>query len=560
MRFYHRTQQDKIDTVYNRCFWDAKNGKVCLALLRLKDLAEEFPNDAHVIYAEALIRKDFLGQGIIAHSLFKNAFELGGIKEAACNATKYAPSKNDFEKMSKKAISVAPNDDLLLLIVSEQNNYSSEEYWQFLYEMLPPQGEMDGSRASLLELILNACGDNIEKDKIILLHRVRAESLRDLDRAAENSLIVQGEQFIPEERLALQEALKELEKVLSDKNSPAFYDPELWNLRSAYTYLMHQFEHAITYADMAIKYRPTGYALPHLNKALSFWELGMKDEALPCAQEALRQAEVSRNSAHIKQVRQAIKDHTVYKPATLNEFIPYLKQVLYGAGNVAEKEISDSRGKLENISKNLLKRVRIVGAEWSMAYVNILAELLSLYSPEAASFIVAKAAISEQRMTENILCAALYLIGHSEGVMQRDATRFLALLIIAPLDTEGIRITYRMGILEVSASASDGMSNLDFFMRKELSRMHPMFPSLIAEQEPIDEEGKKRAKRDILTKFEGTIPDFTSTFSLPEFSSSNEKVMINSLSVSDILPQLFPRLVLFLIILIIILYLMGKFN
>ncbi|MBK9681528.1 MAG: hypothetical protein IPO69_22180 [Saprospiraceae bacterium] len=88
MRFYKRTQQDKLDSAYNRSFIDAKQGRVYLALLRLQDLTEEFPEDAHVIYAEALLRMEFLGQGMIAQPLFKKAFQLENkLKEAACNAT-----------------------------------------------------------------------------------------------------------------------------------------------------------------------------------------------------------------------------------------------------------------------------------------------------------------------------------------------------------------------------------------------------------------------------------------------------------------------------------------
>lgn len=511
MRYYHRTKQDKLDLAYNRCFIDAQEGRVWLALMRLQDLADEFPKDAHVIYAEALIRKDYLGQGACAYALLTKAYQLDNrLKEAACNAAKFAPSMREFDIWSATALEVAPEDTALQALMTRHLACSSQglPYWRFLHMGAGSLGEQSyGTTAALLELALQAGGTEMTPREKANCHRVRAESLRALDRAAEDHLQALGEQSLPQDRLALQEALAELERALSDEGSEAFYDPELWNLRAAWAYLMREYRLAITYVDQAVQYRPVAYALPHLNKALSLWELDQNAEALACAKEALHQAEASQNEAHQEQVKQAIEDHTKHKaPETLDELRPYLEQVLYGAGDAAEREISDERGKLEDVGTSLCQRVQIVGHAWSMDYVTVLAELLSFYSPEAAFFIVEQAAEGAPNLLDNILNAALFLAGYGEGVSQRDSARLLALEIISALEANAIRNMYRKGILEVSSAATDELTQLDSLLRKELLRMHPLLPPLIADQKPVDDLGRERARRNILSKFSESPP------------------------------------------------------
>ena len=65
MRLIKKEKADKLDSI-ERCFFDAEHGWITLSLDRLDDLKNEFPSDPQVLYAEALIRKGFLGQGIKA--------------------------------------------------------------------------------------------------------------------------------------------------------------------------------------------------------------------------------------------------------------------------------------------------------------------------------------------------------------------------------------------------------------------------------------------------------------------------------------------------------------
>jgi len=63
MKIFKLDQEFKT-LVINRCYFDAEHGWLSLSLDRLKYLHGVFPNDPQVYYAEALITKDFLGQGI----------------------------------------------------------------------------------------------------------------------------------------------------------------------------------------------------------------------------------------------------------------------------------------------------------------------------------------------------------------------------------------------------------------------------------------------------------------------------------------------------------------
>lgn len=66
-RHYRRDQEDKISSL-NRVAADEEQGRLVLALARLDDLLEEFPNDASVLYEKGLLFRDCLGSGVEAYA------------------------------------------------------------------------------------------------------------------------------------------------------------------------------------------------------------------------------------------------------------------------------------------------------------------------------------------------------------------------------------------------------------------------------------------------------------------------------------------------------------
>ena len=113
-RFYRRDQDDKINTI-NRCFADAEQGRIELALVRIGDVLEEFPNDASVLYARGLLQRDFLGKGLESRNDFEKAFrfasagaEVRGL--AACNAAaRIARSPVSVEALPSTSRSIPPS-------------------------------------------------------------------------------------------------------------------------------------------------------------------------------------------------------------------------------------------------------------------------------------------------------------------------------------------------------------------------------------------------------------------------------------------------------------------
>ena len=99
-RYYQRDRDDKNNSI-NRCFTDAEQGRIELALLRIADLLEEFPNDANVLYARGLLHRDSLGYGLKARDDFEKASHAANPGEevhglATCNVATLARSYEEF--------------------------------------------------------------------------------------------------------------------------------------------------------------------------------------------------------------------------------------------------------------------------------------------------------------------------------------------------------------------------------------------------------------------------------------------------------------------------------
>ena len=113
-RYYQRDQDDKINSV-NRCFTDAEQGRIELALVRIGDVLEEFPNDASVLYARGLLQRDSLGSGSKAREDFERAYQFASQRAevrslAACNTALLARSYEEFEKWSTITLEILPDD------------------------------------------------------------------------------------------------------------------------------------------------------------------------------------------------------------------------------------------------------------------------------------------------------------------------------------------------------------------------------------------------------------------------------------------------------------------
>lgn len=500
MRLYHRKKDDKLNAI-NRCFFDAQHGRVSLALDRLEDINDEFPHDAQVAYAEGLIRKDYLGQGIAARELFEKAHNIDNSHDfAACNATKFARDEEEFRKWAQITLKLISKSDPTRQFINNvlKGLDSGEPYWSIIAGGAAAYFEAKtyGDSAALMELTLLTAV--MPPDEEVHARRGRAQSIRELDATEHHHRQTLMEAFPTEERLALREALKELEKTIALDE----YDPELWNLKSAWCYLLGQHEEAILSADKAIELRPINYPKPYQNKANAFWELKKDKEAFAFAKKALKHAEGCNFAADIAQAKEIVKAYSTQRksPNTI-DIEPLIKHILNAAQITADQEIGQWKGKIDTLVKGVLKRASLIGYDWTMDYVSIMAELLSDFTPETAFTITLNTSKHNQKVHEHCLHAALYVAAHSDGVRQRDAARFLALTFLGAVSIEYIKRSYRQAILETSFAASDELSCLDTIMREELQRINPFFPRLIADQEPINEKEKARAINATLSRF-----------------------------------------------------------
>ncbi len=500
MRLYHRKKDDKFNAI-NRCFFDAQHGRASLALDRLKDINDEFPHDAQVAYAEGLIRKDYLGQGIVARELFEKAYNFDNSHDfAACNATKFSRDEEEFRKWAQITLKlISKNDPTKQFVNSVLDGLDSgEHYWNIVAGGAVEYFETKtyGESAALMELALLTSVMPPEQE--VHTRRGRAQSIRELDTAEHRHRETLMEAFPTEERLALHEALKELEKAIALD----VYDPELWNLKSAWCYLLGQHEEAIVCADKAIELRPINYPKPYQNKANAYWGLKKDKEALVFAKEALKHAEGCKSAADIAQTKEIVRAYSTPQTTPRKTAIESLiKHILNAAQITADQEIGQWKSKIDTLVKGVLKRASVVGYDWTMGYVSIMAELISDFTPETAFTITINTSKHNQKVHDHCLHAALYIAAHSDGVRQRDAARFLSLTFFGAVSIEYIKRSYRQAILATSHAASDELSCLDKILRKELERINPSFPGLIADQEPISIEEEARTVSTILTRF-----------------------------------------------------------
>jgi tetratricopeptide (TPR) repeat protein len=510
MRLYERAVDFDLMNTINRCYFDADHGRIKLALDRLKDLEDELGENSKICYTEGVLRRDSLMQGVAAFHCFEKALELDpDYENAVVNAAGYAPNEAEFRKYIRLASRLAPTDASLLEKQLAFLEAGQHPYWQRLIGA--SSAAESAAEGALIELAL-ASGE-LPEDKELALRSKRFQFLRKADEADQIKRESMGEFFPADERLALHEAMKELDQAI--RLDP--YDATFWNSKSAWYRLMFRFEESLAAADHAIQLRPSGYPLPYHNKAVVLMKMGKRLDALDLAQTALAQAEASGNTDEARTVRDLIEDLKSPEPvATLEELMPIMARVVKAAQLTANQELSliksstpGQRSSPDEMAA-LVKRALYSHNPFptsAMDFVPGMAELLSYFTPETLFMALQQILLEDGDVVQNSLTATLYIAAHEEEIRRRDALRLLLLpifqIVLLPGGEDQIREQYRKAILEVSAAASDEMADLDRLMREELERIHPDLPALIADQKPVDASGVARAQRIFLSKLQG---------------------------------------------------------
>lgn len=513
MKFVQRTATDVMFMV-NRCFFEADHGRASLALQRLREWDEAFPGNAHILYAEGVIRREHLGQGVLAASAFGQAYHTSMGRDeketrwfSLCNAIELAKDEEEFRGWAARAFDErgcdTPECKMFKTVLDRLDRAIPYHTVALeLAEQNTKRGE-NGASASRNEVILRS---GVLAPEAELGARVkRALGLRALDEAARAKRTAMREWFPKDECLALLAAIAELER--ATELDP--YDAALWNYLSAWHSRLENHDETIRYADRAIELRPNLYHRPHINKAFALWHLGRQPEALSCAKEALHQAETGEESAaEVDNARSVVQMCSApgQQPDDLDVLRPVIEGILESALRASEEEFGQMRHglPLENVVNQLLGHLSKVQSNPYVGYIPLMADLLADFTPESAYRV---SVIVSQRTTEVIeycLCACLHIIAHSTGTLRRDASRYFLLMTLHFPDGAAIRAYYRQAVLAPSMAASDAMKDLNRILTAELAKLNPYLPELVTQQSPLDAAECAQATRDILVPLSGS--------------------------------------------------------
>lgn len=408
MKFYQR-QPDEVQTVINRCYFDADHGRVSLGLARLDELGREFPGNAHIAYAEGQIRRDYLGQGLAAGPLFERAHEIALAQNlrtetqwfSTCNLVQLAAKEADWRRWIGVARSEKGANQPECRVFANMLNHVDEgtPFHEMVTQAAAAAAETEGHglAAALTEVGIQAW-PRLAASQEVILRKQRAMSLRQLDMAAAQRRESLGEAFPADERLALQTALEDLRRaIVLDE-----YDPVLWNYESAWRILLKDFDGAIRCADQAIALRPKHYPRPLINKAQALWEVKRHAEALACARAALEESQGSDLPPDVAvQSRELIRCYEAgpqtADPAALGELAG---QIIGAAKHLSDEELGQMRGcNLASIVKRLLDHCRSVSDNPIKGYVPMMADLLACFSAETALCATVEAFQHNRRVT-----------------------------------------------------------------------------------------------------------------------------------------------------------------
>ncbi|MDP3950862.1 tetratricopeptide repeat protein [Microbacterium sp.] len=524
MRFYRRQTKEDLGLGARHCDFDAKDGRVALALLRLDDLRQDFPGHRDLDFLEAEIRWEMLGQGRVAHQMYEDIVrDTTADKQtrisAVRNATLSAPTAAAFAKLNEEATRLDPSFRIPADVrrMFRDDRSSAIRLHDTAAEL--QQAGKHGVSAAFADMALGT-GSFTGQDEISL-RKSRAQSLRQVDHAAAAHREVLAESFPPDERLALSEALGELDRALALDE----WDAELWNFRAAWCYLLRRFDEVISAADRAIELRTSGYAKPYYNRGIALKALCRADEALVMFQRSIEEARRTDSQQDVDLANQAI--------AMLSQqpVVPSVDNLAKGIVRVTKDSAITSQrlfatfyvGQAANVpslARSIRDRILVVaGNQWSMGYVLVLDELLGDMGPEASFQLLIEMGTDARHVFENFCRAALYVAAQGEGASQRDAARLVLLIVLAPERPDEIKSLFRRMVLATSAVSPGALTKLGKVMTEEVARVSPALADFLTDQPSVNANEREQAEN-IVRELSGPIP---SVPYLTEYSGSPQR-------------------------------------
>ncbi|MFI5453961.1 MAG: tetratricopeptide repeat protein [Isosphaerales bacterium] len=272
------------------------------------------------------------------------------------------------------------------------------------------------------------------------------------------------------------------------------WDPELLNFKSAWCILLGELETALTCAERASDLRPSGYPKPRINRANVLFRLGREKDARDCAQAALKEAESLGDPQDIQLARWTLNTlpGELAEPSP-NKIEQMIAAKLWATQTTSRQEIGQffflrkiNWFFIVDLVRRRIARLeialelggagfeRLMNSECDPAIqqlaTRLMAELLTDYSSETTFQVVLKLAL--RKNTRGLLCLALaiYLTLHSEGVMRRDAARFVLYSLLGFGDLNEIRQAYRQFVRSCAFLSYEQGRRLQQILRDELNR------------------------------------------------------------------------------------------
>ena len=498
---YFHLQNDDIRFWTDHAHWDAEHGRTRLAIARLDELARNFAANPHIEYDRGLLWYHHAGNAQRSREHFLESYRLAteqGVRGTQWFTARYlwkvARSTAESEQWIDRALDAAQRFESERIVLRQcREGLRGAEYSDvmWLHALGAAEHQDFGTAAAIAEVSLAAGLGNPQTEAS--RRGKRSEWLRMLDRTEEQQRATMSELYPPEDRIALSEAVAENARALAADP----YDARLWNFRAAWLRSLGKHEEALAAADTALELRPSGYSRPLMNKAFIYFELKRDSEALEYARHALEIAteagsEFADDTAHATQLIGRLPQRT----ATLADMGPGMLAAAAAAEHTCQL-LWRGGDKRAFLARGVLVRMQTVGSQQAISYVPMMEQFLSDFSPEVAFLTFRELSLHNLKDFELCMNAAMFLAASESGVIQRDAARFLLLVLFswALNSPEFVREGYRMTILRVCWVANAPLSNLEVILRAEMSRFHLELPRLIGDQSPLTEEERSQGRR-----------------------------------------------------------------
>jgi tetratricopeptide (TPR) repeat protein len=498
---YFCVQNDDVRFWTDHAHWDAEHARTKLAVARIDELAGYFPPNPHIEYDRGLLWYHHVGNAERARTHFLESYRLATEQQvrgtqwfAARYLWKLAGSAEESEQWIDRALGAAQRFEPERLVLRQcREGLRAGEYSDvmWLHALGAAEHKDFGTAGAIAEVSL---GTGVRDPQMDASRRgMRAEWLRRLDLMEQQQRATMGEQYPPEDRLALDEAVAENERALAADP----HDARLWNFRAAWLQSLGKHEEALAAADKALELRPVGYSRPWMNRASIYFDLKRDDEALDCARRA-RDIATAAGPEFADDVAAATRLMGMLprRPATLAD----VGRVMLKAAAAAEETcrlLWRGKDKRAFLARGVRIRMQTVGSPQAISYVPIVEQFLSDFTPEVAFVTFRELSPQNLKKFEQCMSAAMFLAASESGVIQRDAARFVLLVLFswALKSPEFVRDGYRLTILRVCQAAGPPLSNLDTILRAEMLRFHPELPHLICDQEPLTDEERSQGQR-----------------------------------------------------------------